>query len=267
MEEISFNGEKYLKASVIADKFGYTSDYVGQLCRGKQVKATLVGRSWYVNEDSVREHKKGRHRSSLAKSKQSVRKVITDKSHNPPAKPRYLNRVAKYEDDSADLFPTVKKERVEGAVQLKQQQAVQKHEDSKYVEKPSHVTSSDKPKNRNREGYHPAVRVVRSTRKVSGEQKDAPIGVKKVAPRGHRKKIIKKQINTDVKFDNTRFTLQKKIFVMGLFLLTITFFIATFFVEKKIQVEVDFSETVSYVISGEILFKINTDFLSTYFKF
>ena len=78
MEEISVNGETYVKASVLAKNFGYTADYIGQLCRSGQVKATLVGRSWYVNEDSVREHRKGRYRSNSAKAKDHLRQTVED---------------------------------------------------------------------------------------------------------------------------------------------------------------------------------------------
>lgn len=107
MEEISVNGENYVKASVLAKNFGYTPDYIGQLCRSGQVKCTLVGRSWYVNEDSLREHRKGRYRSSFAKSKEHIRKAVEDKSvsytHTKATSP------VKYENDEEDLFPVVKK--------------------------------------------------------------------------------------------------------------------------------------------------------------
>lgn len=103
MEEISFKGENYVKASVLADKYGYTSDYVGQLCRSEQVKATLVGRSWYVNEESLLEHRKGRYRSTLAKSKEMVRKYAEERTQS--LKPTNVQRVVRYEDDDRDLFP------------------------------------------------------------------------------------------------------------------------------------------------------------------
>lgn len=110
MEEISVNGEIYTKASVLAKNFGYTSDYVGQLCRSGQVKATLVGRSWYVNEDSMREHRKGRYRSSAAKSKDHLRQEIENrvvKSGSIPAKTHAIK--SRYESDESDLFPILKK--------------------------------------------------------------------------------------------------------------------------------------------------------------
>lgn len=107
MEEISVNGENYVKASVLAKNFGYTPDYIGQLCRAEQVKCTLVGRSWYVNEESLREHRKGRYRSSSAKSKEHLRKVVEDQSSSPSQIKSSMTM--KYETDEKELFPVLNK--------------------------------------------------------------------------------------------------------------------------------------------------------------
>lgn len=110
MEEISVNGEIYIKASVLAKNFGYTADYVGQLCRSGQVKATLVGRSWYVNEDSIREHRKGRYRSSASKSKDLLRQEVENRvvtSNSTPVKSHAIK--SRYESDESDLFPALNK--------------------------------------------------------------------------------------------------------------------------------------------------------------
>lgn len=61
MEVISHNGITYTKAAILAREFGYTTDYLGQLCRGKKVDARLVGRAWYVNKESLIEHRKNRY--------------------------------------------------------------------------------------------------------------------------------------------------------------------------------------------------------------
>ena len=64
MNSVSVDGKNYVKAKVLARNLGYTGDYVGQLCRAGKVDAQLVGRSWYVNEESLKEHKQGRYRSN-----------------------------------------------------------------------------------------------------------------------------------------------------------------------------------------------------------
>ena len=60
------DGIEYVRASVIAKRFRYTADYVGQLCRNKKIDARLVGRSWYVNPLSMDEYRAGRHQKREA---------------------------------------------------------------------------------------------------------------------------------------------------------------------------------------------------------
>lgn len=60
-ESLEFDGKRYISSKRAASLVGYTKDYVGQLCRGGKVEARLVGRSWYVSEESIRKHKLGVH--------------------------------------------------------------------------------------------------------------------------------------------------------------------------------------------------------------
>ncbi len=68
MDSVVFDGVTYTKASVIAKNFRYTADYVGQLCRGKKVDARLVGRTWFINEASLIEHRKSKYSNITKKS-------------------------------------------------------------------------------------------------------------------------------------------------------------------------------------------------------
>lgn len=73
MESVVFDGREFVKASVLAEKFRYTQDYLGQLCRGKKVDARLVGRAWYINLDSLNSHKNARYKDKVtAKSHETV---------------------------------------------------------------------------------------------------------------------------------------------------------------------------------------------------
>lgn len=132
MEEISVNGETYVKASVLAKNFGYTADYIGQLCRSGQVKATLVGRSWYVNEDSVREHRKGRYRSNSAKAKDHLRQTVEDRVIKTSSPTVYSSSPkSRYEPDESELFPSIKKpveENIDSAVSEDEKKAQNKEE-------------------------------------------------------------------------------------------------------------------------------------------
>lgn len=114
MEEISLKGENYVKASILARKYGYTSDYVGQLCRSGQVTATLIGRTWYVTEESLLRHKKGRYRSSLAKSKEMVRKYAEEYRQAP--RTTNVKRIVRYEEDEGDLLPTLREREISSSV-------------------------------------------------------------------------------------------------------------------------------------------------------
>ena len=59
MDSLEFDGQVYVSTKRAAEITGYAKDYVGQLCREGRVTARLVGRSWYVSESSIKEHRFG----------------------------------------------------------------------------------------------------------------------------------------------------------------------------------------------------------------
>lgn len=63
METVSHEGEVFTKATVLAKKYRYTTDYIGQLCRAGKVTSKLIGRAWFVNEESLLRHKSDRYAS------------------------------------------------------------------------------------------------------------------------------------------------------------------------------------------------------------
>jgi len=56
-ETLTFEGKIFISSKRAARIAGYTTDYVGQLCRSGKVNAKLVGRNWYVEENSIKSHK------------------------------------------------------------------------------------------------------------------------------------------------------------------------------------------------------------------
>ena len=81
-------GKKYISASRAAELTGYASDYIGQLCRAKKIHASLVGRSWYVLESEILNHKDKNlltHRKTL-KIRKSRREVAILKTLKPDLK-------------------------------------------------------------------------------------------------------------------------------------------------------------------------------------
>ncbi len=134
MEAVIFDGKEYLKASVVAERFNYTQDYIGQLCRGKKVDARLVGRAWYINLESLESHRSGRYKGP-------VKEVSVQKGAVPAtlqqSRGNYLSRIdvepvlkkktvkilqnkggtlnelsVKYENDDYSLIPSVSREAV-----------------------------------------------------------------------------------------------------------------------------------------------------------
>lgn len=59
MDELVIGDKKYISSKLAAKATGYAKDYVGQLCREGRVPARLVGRSWYVLESAIQDHRFG----------------------------------------------------------------------------------------------------------------------------------------------------------------------------------------------------------------
>lgn len=137
METISVNGETYIKGNILARELGYTSDYVGQLCRGGKVKAELVGRSWYVEPSSLKSHKRSRYRSVAKKSEEQIKREINRRKEveQVASRPNFYSKLhhadVQYYQDEDDLFPSLKprEEREETLVEEVPLEYVEKHDD------------------------------------------------------------------------------------------------------------------------------------------
>lgn len=71
MEEVVFDQKMYIKASAAAKRFKYAQDYIGQLCREDKIDARLVGRTWYVNPESLQSYKKRKFEKSAKEVKEA----------------------------------------------------------------------------------------------------------------------------------------------------------------------------------------------------
>jgi hypothetical protein len=160
MEVLDLNGEVYVKANSIAKELGYTSDYVGQLCRSGKIKSQLIGRSWYVSEESIRSHKTTRYRSTKIKSTQALKKTID--STTKEKKLDVLNSLTEnknrknfydkagpqkfsYTEDQTELIPTLTKKLTGKSINIEV-----RHADAKSIEikqqMPSYkLTATEKP--------------------------------------------------------------------------------------------------------------------------
>jgi hypothetical protein len=120
MDTVTIDGVEYVKASVLARKHRYTSDYIGQLCRGKKVDAHLVGRTWYVYPPSLEGHQSTRYAElrsgdkmadkskKISSSRIDVEAPLSKsllKNHKPHFQDRMVWKPSEYEIDEAALLP------------------------------------------------------------------------------------------------------------------------------------------------------------------
>jgi hypothetical protein len=56
MHEVTLGGKTFISVKRAAEITGYTRDYLGQLARGGKIESQRVGRSWYVNIESLSKH-------------------------------------------------------------------------------------------------------------------------------------------------------------------------------------------------------------------
>ncbi len=121
MEVLTLQGKQYVKASKAAADLGYAKDYVGQLCRSGAVDAHLVGRTWYVNVDTLGTHRIEKKRNARVKAREYAKKSI-EESKKLAVKTNTntsQNIDIRYESDPESLIPKVKKVTVVSTVKHK----------------------------------------------------------------------------------------------------------------------------------------------------
>ncbi len=135
METLVLNGKSYVKASKAARDLGYTSDYVGQLCRGGHVDAHLVGRTWYVNPDTLTVHRTEKKRNARVKAREYAKKAIEESRSLSVTKTKntYRNIPIRYEGDKTDLIPATRKVSVDGEKLMPVAQESDDDDSSPYV--------------------------------------------------------------------------------------------------------------------------------------
>jgi len=88
-ESMLIDGKRYISSGRAAREHGYTQDYIGQLIRKGGIPAKKIGRTWYVDPDSL-----GKHKQVAAKNAAKMRwqKMVESLS-------------ARYEADESPLLP------------------------------------------------------------------------------------------------------------------------------------------------------------------
>ena len=120
MDELIIADQKYISSKHASEITGYAKDYIGQLCREGRVEARLVGRSWYVREAAIRDHRFGAENSppepekiepvvETALETSESPKYITDDSGVPEAT-TYFDTAAQMQEAWQGWFSKNKRE-------------------------------------------------------------------------------------------------------------------------------------------------------------
>jgi hypothetical protein len=76
--------KNYVSARRVQELFGYSSDYVGQLCRLGKIEAKMIGRTWFVTEKSIIDHKLSVN--DLIREKNKEKRKLSKKIYNDSIK-------------------------------------------------------------------------------------------------------------------------------------------------------------------------------------
>ena len=98
MDEILIEEKKYISSKQASKITGYAKDYVGQLCREGRVPARLVGRSWYVLESAIQDHRFG---------DQEIQAKSTVKITPPPESIAPPSEFPRYESSRMEILPSL----------------------------------------------------------------------------------------------------------------------------------------------------------------
>lgn len=71
-DTLNIDGRIYISSRRAAEISKYSNDYVGQLCRGGKVPARMMGRTWFVDQEALLEHKRAAEEALRARSRAGV---------------------------------------------------------------------------------------------------------------------------------------------------------------------------------------------------
>lgn len=110
MDEIIIEEKKYISSKRAAKMTGYAKDYIGQLCREGRVSARLVGRSWYVLESAIKDHRFG-EKEEDPKGQKEPAATPQEEVVSPDSRPS-----SRYESASVEVLPSINRLKEEGAL-------------------------------------------------------------------------------------------------------------------------------------------------------
>src|SRR3989344_6201953 len=73
-DNLILEGKNYISARRAARIINYAQDYIGQLCRSNKLDCKMVGRSWFVTEESLVAHRASAIDSTDERSSKMLKK-------------------------------------------------------------------------------------------------------------------------------------------------------------------------------------------------
>ncbi len=112
MDEIIIEEKKYVSSKQAAKITGYAKDYIGQLCREGRVPSRLVGRSWYVLESAIKDHRFGSPAETRAEESQAPVQGTADAGKvedraEAQASPYPMVEFPRYESAPVETLPSL----------------------------------------------------------------------------------------------------------------------------------------------------------------
>jgi hypothetical protein len=114
-KDLLLDGKEYISASRAAEKLGYAQDYIGALIRTKKVPGKMIGRTWYVEIDSLTEHKNNNRQKKQKQSESApFPQSVEEKKENISLASESLDAITntfllKYEEDTRSRLPELSK--------------------------------------------------------------------------------------------------------------------------------------------------------------
>ena len=111
-DSLILEGKTYISANRASKLINYAQDYIGQLCRAGKLECKMVGRSWFVTEESLHVHREIAIESTeervakiIEKNRTEIKATIQNKIQ-PEAKPAHT---LKYESERKSFLPEITK--------------------------------------------------------------------------------------------------------------------------------------------------------------
>ena len=111
-QPLYFEGKKFISSKRASELGSYTQDYIGQLIRSKKIEARMIGRSWFVSEESLLNYQQSFNGEISGRPEIDSEKIKTISGDeivaikNPPISPY---RPLSYQNDDRQLIPDIKK--------------------------------------------------------------------------------------------------------------------------------------------------------------